>query len=375
VSDLSVTHQEMILDGTKIDWHKERVEAWERGERIAPITIDMALTQACNFRCHYCYATMQRQDEHFPINKEVMTNFIDDCAEVGVKAISLVSDGESTINPAFVHTIQYGAAKGLSMAFGTNAYLLGEKTLRQIMPHLTYLRVNITAGEPKRYMEIMGVKEGWFERVCDNIKTMMRLKKENGWACTVGMQMVLMPQYADQITPLAKLAKELGPDYLVIKHCSDDEAGTLGVDYAGYAKLEAELHAAEAMSTDQTKIIVKWSKIKAEGKRSYQQCYGPPFLLQISGSGRVAPCGMLFADKYDRFHIGNITKERFRDIVKSDRYWEVIAHLASDKFNAQTMCGTLCLQHKVNEKLDGLKKGTMKIEKPEGADPQHLNFI
>ena len=33
-------HKELILDGTKINWHLDRVQAWERGERIAPITID-----------------------------------------------------------------------------------------------------------------------------------------------------------------------------------------------------------------------------------------------------------------------------------------------------------------------------------------------
>ena len=32
-------------------------------------------------------------------------------------------------------------------------------------------------------------------------------------------------------------------------------------------------------------------------------------------------------------------------------------HLASAKFDAKTMCGTLCLQHKVNEALDNHVKG------------------
>jgi MoaA/NifB/PqqE/SkfB family radical SAM enzyme len=365
---------ELLLDGTKIEWHKDRVDAWERGERIAPITIDLALTQACNFACRYCYATLQRQDEHFPMNKKVMTDFIDDCAEVGVKAISLVSDGESTINPAYAHTVQYGKSKGIDMASGTNAYLLGEKMLRQVMPHLTYLRVNITAGEPERYKQIMGVKDGWFERVCENVRTMRRLKDENGWDCTIGLQMVLMPEFADQILPLARLGKELRPDYLVIKHCSDDEAGSLGVDYAGYAKLEELLHQAEGMSDESYKIVVKWTKIRAEGRRDYQRCYGPPFLLQISGSGRIAPCGMLFADKYKKYHIGNITKERFKDIIRSDRYWEVMSLLSSDQFNAQTMCGSLCLQHKVNEKLDQMKKGLTTLQ-PQTETPQHVNFV
>ena len=75
-------------------------------------------------------------------------------------------------------------------------------------------------------------------------------------------------------------------------------------------------------------------------------------MLQMSGSGLVAPCGMLFNERYKKFHIGNITEERFRDIFYSDRYWEVMNYLASPDFNAQKMCGSLCLQHKVNEFLD-----------------------
>ena len=44
---------ELMLDASKISWHLERVEAWKRGERIAPITIDMALTRSCNYSCHF----------------------------------------------------------------------------------------------------------------------------------------------------------------------------------------------------------------------------------------------------------------------------------------------------------------------------------
>lgn len=365
---------ELILDGTKIAWHRERLEAWMRGERIAPITIDMALTDKCNYGCRYCYAKLQ-ENEYFRITRETITNFIDDCAEIGVKAISLVSDGESTISPQYVHTIQYGASKGLSMASGTNAYLLDEKKLREVLPHLTYLRVNITAGEPERYKEIMGVKDGYFERVCSNIETMMRIKKELGLSVTIGMQMVLMPEFADQIIPLAQLGKRLRPDYLVIKHCSDDEDGSLGVNYAGYSALRETLMEAERLSDESYSVVVKWSKIEANGTRSYERCYGPPFLLQLSGTGLIAPCGMLFNDKYKEYHIGNITKERFRDVFKSDRYWEVIHFLSSDKFNAQKMCGSLCLQHKVNETLDKVMKTGVLPEIPTGPLPAHLNFV
>jgi len=366
--------EKLILDGTKIAWHDERVRAWERGERIAPITIDMALTRACNYGCHYCYAMLQENDRSF-INKEIITRFLDDCAEIGVKGISFVSDGESTISPVFVSACQHGASLGLAMACGTNAYVLTRSKSEEVLPHLTYLRVNISAGEPQRYAEIMGVKEEYFHRVVENIRHMVEIKKRDNLGVTIGLQMVLMPQYADQILPLARLGKELRADYLVIKHCSDNEHGDLGVDYRGYSRLSDLLHEAESYSDAEYQCSVKWSKIQAQGTRSYQRCYGAPFLLQISGSGLVAPCGMLFNEKYKKFHIGNICEQSFKEIWRSERYWEVMNYLASPEFNAQKMCGSLCLQHKVNESLDNMVKGKLRIEHPQGETPQHLAFV
>ena len=366
---------ELILDGTKISWHQERISAWERGERIAPITIDMALTRACNFGCHYCYAMLQENDRSV-ISQPVIYDFLDDCAEIGVKGISLVSDGESTISPVFVDTVVRGSELGLSMATGTNGFVLTRRRLEEVLPHLTYLRINISAGERERYAEIMGVKEKWFDRVCQNIRDMVEIKKRDNLSVTIGLQMVLMPEYEDQILPLAKLGKELRPDYLVIKHCSDDEDGSLGVDYEGYDRLYDVLREAEALSDEDYKVVVKWSKIEAKGTRSYQRCYGAPFMLQLSGSGLVAPCGMLFNERYKKFHIGNICHTRFKDIWTSDRYWEVMNYLASPQFNAQKMCGSLCLQHKVNESLDDYLKGRLTFPQVDDLTaPQHINFV
>ena len=146
----------------------------------------------------------------------------------------------------------------------------------------------------------MGVKESAFDRVCQNIKDMVEIKKRDKLPVTIGMQMVLMPQDSDQIIPLAKLGKELRPDYAIIKHCTDNEDGGLGVNYDAYEKLYPILEKAESYSDESYKVVVKWSKIKDKGNqgRSYQRCYGAPFMLQMSGSGLVAPCGGFFNEKY-----------------------------------------------------------------------------
>lgn len=364
----------IILDGHKLAWHKDRVDAWLNGERIAPITIDCALTRRCNYRCVYCYGQLQDNDEK-RMTKDVIYRFLDDAAEIGVKAISFVSDGESTCSPHIYDAILRGKSNGLDMALGTHGSLLKEERLEEILPALSYLRFNTSAGEPHRYSDIHGCKEESFYKVIDTVKKCVDIKINNILPVTIGLQMVLMPDFKDQVIPLAKLGKELGVDYTVIKHCSDDEMGSLGVDYEKYVDLIDILKEAETYTTDDYIVQAKWSKILSGGKRCYDRCYGPPFIMQFSGSGLVAPCGMLFNNRYKKFHIGNIADTSFKEIWKSDRYWEVIDLIASDKFDARTMCGSLCLQHKVNEYLWDVKHDGTQIARPQLEEPQHVNFI
>ena len=97
--------------------------------------------------------------------------------------------------------------------------------------------------------------------------------------------------------------------------------------------------------------------------------------MQFSGSGLVAPCGMLFNRKYKKYHIGNIADASFKKIWQSERYWEVINLISSEKFDARTMCGSLCLQHKANEFLWDLKNGKAILRNMDEELPMHINFI
>ncbi len=365
----------IILDGHKLHWHRERINSWLNGELIAPITIDCALTRRCTYRCIYCYGALQANEEK-RITKDVIYRFLDDAADIGVKAISFVSDGESTCNPNLLDAIIRGKNNGLDMALGTNGYLLRDDSLDDILLRLTYLRFNISAGEPNRYAEIHGCTTDCYYKVINTIRKCVEIKNRSHHDVTLGLQMVLMPEFKDQIIPLVELGKELGVDYLVIKHCSDDELGSLGVEYSKYFELVEILKQAETYSTEEYQVSVKWSKVLSGGKRCYSKCYGPAFIMQFSGSGLVAPCGMLFNERYKEFHIGNIVDQSFKEIWRSKRYREVLEFIASDKFDARTMCGSLCLQHKVNECLWDLKSDRSEPDQfNAGAKPMHVNFI
>jgi len=368
----------LILDSHKLSYHVDRVQAWDAGERIAPVSVDMALTRACGAMCSFCYAMMQESQARSSIKTTHALNLADDFAAIGVRSVSLVSDGESTLSKAYVPFIQHAAESGIDVGNATNGWEWEPEKIEQVLPHLTWVRFTVAAGRPKSYAQIMykGPEHTEvFDRAMKHIKYAVDLKKRKRLSVTLGIQMVLMPQFKDEIIPFAQLGLDLGVDYAVIKHCSDDEQHTLGIDYSKYKELHDLLTQAEAMSTERTKIIVKWDKIRDGDKPPYKRFYGPPFLLQISGSGLVAPSGMFFNARYSKLHIGNYTEERFIEIWKSERYSRAMNYLASPAFDAQTMMGTLPIQHYVSVALDRHAKGIERIQPAKGPKPLHVNFL
>ncbi len=364
--------ERLMLDTHKLAWHSERVKAWLAGERIAPITIDCSLSKNCNYRCQFCFGQFQKNPGK-PLTKKVIFDFLDDCAEIGVKAVSFVSDGESTCNPYYADAVVHAKQTGLDVALGTNGSLLDTDRLYELIECLTYLRFNFSAANRINYAKIHGCRQSYFDKVCGIIKLCSYIKQQTQSKCTIGLQMVLLPEYIDQVVPLALLGKSLGVDYTVIKHCSDLHGG-IGIDYSKYLELTDIFKQAESLSEDNYQVHIKWSKLMSGGKREYKQCYGCIFLLQMSGSGLVAPCGSFFRPS-SKYHIGNISDTRFRDIFKSERYWQVMDMLAFDGFDARTDCATLCLQEKVNEYLYAVKNSAPILEYPESEMPLGGNFI
>jgi len=376
--EVATNSGKLILDSHKLGYHFERVAAWEAGERVAPVSVDMALTRACGAMCAFCYAMVQEPQERSTIKVDSALHLLDDFKQIGVKSVSLISDGESTISKTYVPFIQHAAQLGIDVGNATNAWEWNPEKIEATLPHMTWVRFTVAAGRPESYAKIMfkGPEHTQvFDKAMSNIRHAVEFKKRNNLPVTLGIQMVLMPEYKDDILPFAKLAIDLGVDYGVIKHCSDDENGTLGVDYSKYEEMYSILESAEDLSNDTTKIVVKWEKIMDKGVPSYKRFYGPQFLLQISGSGLIAPSGMFFNAKFSKLHIGNFTEERFIDMFMSDRYWRAMDYLSSPAFDAQTMMGTLPIQHYISVALDNHIKGIEKLTERQGEKPLHVNFL
>ena len=278
--------------------------------------------------------------------------------------MGMIGEAEPTLNPHLYEAIVEGHKAGIDMALGTNGVLLDTgKEGTKALEHLKWIRFNLSAASDESYRKLHGSKE--FSTLMKKIKWVVDTKKDNNLDLTVGIQMVLTPQDVNEAVPLAKLGKKLDVDYLVIKQCSDARDNTLGIydrldEYDDYGAILAE---AEEQSSGMYNVIAKWKKISDKGGRDYDHCVGAPFLLYSSGDGKLFPCGMFFEEKWwDKFLIGDLTKDSFIDIINSDRYQEVIERCAN--IDCHNFCYSGCRTHAINSFI-------WKMINP----PNHINFV
>ena len=78
-----------------------------------------------------------------------------DLAEIRVRGVSLISDGESTLSKAYVPFIQHAAKVGIDVGNATNAWEWEPEKIEQVLPHLTWVRFTVAAGKPESYAKIM----------------------------------------------------------------------------------------------------------------------------------------------------------------------------------------------------------------------------
>jgi hypothetical protein len=107
----------IILDGHKLQWRQERIRVWQAGERIAPHYDQLFSHKSLYYKCVYCYGQLRGNDSK-RMTKDIIFRFLDDAAEIVVKAISFLSDGESSCSPHLKDAILRGKSNGLDMAWG-----------------------------------------------------------------------------------------------------------------------------------------------------------------------------------------------------------------------------------------------------------------
>ncbi len=367
------------MDGHKLMWHLDRVSQWQAGERVAPLHVDMGISAGCNMACTYCYGVIQGRTGfgtdikgRFNMPEAAILRFFRDAKDIGIRSIALIGEGENTLNPALCRSVDYAKRIGLDLGLATNGIRIPRDPveLESLLTGLTWLRINISAGTKEAFEKIHQVPQ--YDRVLDNIDRMVKAKKKYGYPCTIGLQMVMTKENFDQVVPLAELGNQLDADYFVIKPCSDTSDYKLDSPKEEYIDNWDVFMEAKKFSKPGYEVIPKVVKLGNLGHKDYNVCFGTQFLIAVSGTGNVFPCGHWFDVRQEEFLMGNIIEQSFKEIFESERYWEVQQRVQAVNVNKD--CESNCRQHYLNRFLSNLNGQPRNLKEPDFT-PQHVNFI
>lgn len=350
----------LYMDGTKLDRHLEEVNRWKEKKWFSPIHMELSFTNMCNQKCTFCYTAWAHGTTK--MSKDTIVSMIRSAKKTGVKSTLIAGEGEPTINPFYKDAILTCGEVGLDCALNTNAIKMNEDDIRQVLPHLQWVRFSFQGSNEDLYSKIHKVPVAQYKKAVQNIALAAKIKKELGLKVMLGLQQVLIDENGADTFETAKLAKKLGCDYYVIKPCHPHEHTSFKKIGDLVEKYKSTLDKIQSLNDEKFKGVVRWNFLKeAEEKRPYNKCLGIPFIVQILSDGNVSTCYPMSDDK--RHHYGNLNENSFEEIIKSEKFQNVVKYV-EDNVNVHK-CMPTCRQHNANKYLWRLKE----------EEPMHLNFI
>jgi radical SAM protein with 4Fe4S-binding SPASM domain len=353
---------DLRIDSHKLAFHPHRVAQWLDGQPIFPLYLELSPSGACNHRCTFCAKDYLGYQGRF-LQTGATLRLLEELGSLGIRSIMYGGEGEPLLHPDIADLVTGTRGAGIDVAMSTNGVLLTGNLAEKILPALSWIKFSIDAGSAPTYAAIHRTKEDDFRTVLANVADAARIIDRRGLGCTLGTQMLLLPENAAEARQLAERVKEAGADYLVIKpysqHHDSHNRRYEHIDYAPYLGLAAEL---EPLNGDGFRVFFRMNtmvKLQHDG-RGYDSCLALPFWAYIDAGGDVWGCSSYLGD--ERFLFGNLYRESFRSIWEGERRRRLLAHAATELDTEG--CRKNCRMDEVNRYLWDLTHP--------GA---HVNFI
>lgn len=349
------------IDSHKLMLHPRRVADWLDGKDIAPLYMEVSPSGTCNHRCSFCGMDFMGYKQRF-LPTAVFSERLVQLGQAGLTSIMYAGEGEPFLHPDMPALTLATKAAGIDVAFTTNGVLLTPDIARTILPVTSWIKVSCNAGTAETYARIHGTKAEDFDKALAHVSAAVALRTELQSACTLGVQMVLLPENAHEALTLAQKVKASGADYLVIKpyavHRQSNKQAHKNLHYDDCKALSLNL---ETLQTPHFRITFRHETIKRrEAPLSYPHCLALPFGGYVDSAGNVWGCLRHIGE--ERFLYGNLLTEKPADIFTGTRRHDNMAW-CSQELDIQE-CHVAC-------RMDAINQYLWELTHPD----HHVNFI
>jgi len=345
------------IDNHKLMYHPKRVSEWiEKGDCF-PVYVEIGITNICNHNCIFCGLDWARGTN--TLKTDVLLENLKDMAEKGVKSVCFSGAGEPLLHKDFSLLVRKTKEFGIDVSFSTNTVLFNEQKALETLPYASWIRFSVDAATSSTHSKIHGTSDSDFQRIINNLRNAVEIKKQNNYKTALGVQFLLLEENSHELFKIAEICKDLGVDNLQIKPYSQNpnSINKININYDKYLNLKDKL---AGFNSDNFKVFFRLNRIGSViGEQDYGFCYGLPFFAIINEKGNVIPCHMYY--DLDDYSYGNINEKKFSEIWKSEKRKKIIEQLTKKGIKE---CKKGC-------RLDIINKYLHRLKNP---DP-HENFI
>lgn len=214
--------------------HQDKINEFKDGKQPVPLQVQLIISDLCNNDCNFCayrmsgYTSNQNFGVLDPITNIVNNNpnrmipyekcieIINDCVDMGVKAIQFTGGGEPTVHPKHAELFKYTVDKGLDLALVSNGNIIKDE-VAETLARGKWVRYSVDAGNKESYSKIRKVTPQTFNKALGNISKVVKIRNNHkGSDLIIGVGFVVTKDNWGEIYDATKIASELGVDNIRI---------------------------------------------------------------------------------------------------------------------------------------------------------------
>lgn len=263
-----------VFASSKVSIHHNRINAFLRGERIYPVTMEIDLTQQCTRNCPGCPYSYARQNELI-----LQLPFLEKLFSIlgpHTKGIVLTG-GEPTYAPHFPEIVALAKSKGFQeIAVISNGSRLHLPEIQDaLLAHVNSIRVSMYdwhKRDSKPFLEIL-----------EKIKFLRNRAKKEGSRLEIAAAMLTNKEWNERIKPVGLQVLNSGVDWLYFHpYCINwDTEYPAQADQAGSLEAIDELKKSAPPGSN---IQVPYERYSKE-PLFFKELYGSHFLIQVGADG------------------------------------------------------------------------------------------
>ena len=344
---------------------------------IAPVSINLDLTTACNYRCDHCidWDILNTPNKH---DEAKLKSAIAEMRDRGMRSVILIGGGEPTVYPGFSPMVRYLKELGLQIAVVSNGS--GNRKILEVADCLDerdWVRLSLDSGTNDTFVRMHKPvnKEITLESICEWVPKVKAVNPRFKygfsfiivWKGAEREHDVKIVENIHEIVTAAKLARDHKFDYISLKPFL--VRSSTGSEVMDPEKAEAELQGVvkrirdsinEAkLLEDGTFKVLESTNLRMLEHGNWRDFTNQPRTCHMQAIRQVlTPTGLYNCPAYRGVERAKIAdKEAYRDSNAADATNRNLAGIL-ERFDAHAECAAVtCLYNDVNWWLEGLGKG------------------